>query len=263
MPIGRGRLKKIAIKSATDAAVCTRRRNLASGTARVVQVTRGVQVTRIVRLRSLHDSSRNGSPQSQGETERLIEAARSGDAESLGKLLSIYRRYLVFLARTQLHHHLRGKADPSDLAQEVCLAAHGNLNGFRGESAEEFAGWLRGILSNVLAMHVRKYLGTQKRDPRLEQNLNESIAGASRFLHSQIAADMTSPSGHVARSEAFLKLAEAMESLPEDYRQVIVLRHIQALPFGEVAKEMGRTVDSVEKLWVRALAKLRTTAIEA
>ena len=195
--------------------------------------------------------------------ERLIDAARDGDTEALGDLLGEYRRYLVFLARTGLHHHMRGKADPSDIAQEVCLAAHGKIGDFRGNSAEEFAGWLRGILTNTLAMQVRKYLGTQKRDPRLEQQLGKSLTSATDFLQAQVAGDMTSPSQHFARNEAFLKLAEALESLPDDYRQVIVLRHVEGLPFAEVAKAMGRSVDSVEKLWVRGLAKLRTTVGEA
>ncbi|QDV44645.1 ECF RNA polymerase sigma factor SigW [Stieleria neptunia] len=195
----------------------------------------------------------------QQGTTRLIAAAQAGDSEALGELLNSYRNYLVFMARTGLHHHLQGKADPSDIAQEVCLAAHGNIADFQGQTAEEFAGWLRGILSNLLSMHVRKFLGTQKRDPRLEQQLNASLANASGFLQSRIAAEITSPSQHFARKEAFLQLAEALESLPEDYRRVIVLRHVDGLPFADVAKAMGRSVDSVEKLWVRGLAKLKTT----
>ncbi|KAA5539227.1 sigma-70 family RNA polymerase sigma factor [Roseiconus nitratireducens] len=191
-------------------------------------------------------------------TERLITAARGGDGDALGELLSCYRKYLVFLARSGLHHHLRGKADPSDLAQEACLAAHANIAEFRGETAEEFASWLRGILTNTLAMHVRKYLGTQKRDPRLEQHLNQSLASASGFLQSRIVGDVTSPSQHFARNEAFLRLAEALETLTDDYRQVIVLRHVEGLPFAEVAQTMQRSVHSVEKLWVRALAKLKS-----
>ena len=152
---------------------------------------------------------------------------------------------------------MQGKADPSDLAQEVCMAAHANLIDFRGDSAEEFGSWLRGILSNILAMHVRKFLGTQKRDPRLEQKLNASLASASGFLQSRIAGDVTSPSQQFARNEAFLQLAEALEALPDDYRQVIVLRHVEGMAFKDVAAAMGKSVNSVEKLWVRALAKLK------
>ncbi len=195
----------------------------------------------------------------RSRTEQLIDAARVGDGDALGELLTTYRNYLIFLARSGLHKHVQAKADPSDIAQEVCLAAHGNIKDFRGETAEQFAAWLRGILTNTLAMHIRRYLGTEKRDARLEQNVNQSIASATGFLQAQIAADVTSPSQHFARNEAFLQLAAALESLPDDYRQVIVLRHVEGLPFAEVAQTMDRTVNSVEKLWVRSLAKLKIT----
>ncbi|TWU10945.1 ECF RNA polymerase sigma factor SigW [Allorhodopirellula heiligendammensis] len=193
---------------------------------------------------------------------QLIDAAREGDSDALGELLDSYRRFLVFLARAGLHNHMQGKADPSDIVQEVCLAAHGNISEFRGESVEEFAAWLRSILSNILAMHVRKYLGTQKRDPRLEQRLDQSLASATGFLQSQLAGNVTSPSQNIARDEALLQLAGALEDLPEDYRQVIVLRHVEGLPFAEIASSMGRSVDSVEKLWVRGLAKLKAVMSE-
>ncbi len=206
----------------------------------------------------MDDSIRNAACSTESPTEQLIGAARAGDGQALGALLASYRKYIVFLARTQLHQHLQRKADPSDIAQEVFMAAHSSITEFRGQSVDEFAAWLRGILSNTLAMHMRKYLGTQKRDLRLEQQLNQGLASASGFLQSQLADDVTSPSQHLARNEAFLQLAAALESLADDYRQVIVLRHVEGLPFAEVAKLMGRSVDSVEKLWVRALAKLRT-----
>ncbi len=205
-------------------------------------------------VRSLSDLTDNG----QTFDDRL-RLARAGDRHALGELLQSYRKYLMFLARSGLHQQMQGKADPADLVQEVCLAASDCFSEFRGQSAEEFAGWLRGILSNVLAMQVRRYLGTQKRDPRLEHALHQGMNSASSFLHSGLAGDFTSPSQHFARNEAFLRMAEALETLPEHYRQVIVLRHVDNFPFSEVAIQMGRSVDSVEKLWVRALAKLKQT----
>ncbi len=78
----------------------------------------------------------------------------------------------------------------------------------------EFAGWLRGVLGHVVAMQLRKYFGTQKRDARLEQNIDQRLASASGFLHSGLAADITSPSQNFARNEVFLRMASAMESLP-------------------------------------------------
>lgn len=211
------------------------------------------------RIRTVTEPNQTFLRSDQSRTQVLIDAARGGDGEALGELLSIYRKYLVFLARNGLHRHVQAKADPSDIAQEVCLAAHGNIQDFDGESVEQFAAWLRGILTNTLAMHIRRYLGTAKRDPRLEQNLNASITNASGFLQANVVADVTSPSQHFVRNEAFLQLATALETLPDDYRRVIVLRHVEGLPFADVARMMERSVNSVEKLWVRALAKLKTT----
>lgn len=207
----------------------------------------------------MRDTNDVNLEQANSRLELLIDTARKGSSEALGELFSSYRKYVVFLARTQLHHHMQAKADPSDIAQDVFVAVQGSIAEFRGRSAEEFATWLRGILSHILSMHVRKYLGTQKRDPRVEQRLSQSLSAASAFLVSQVADDLTSPSQQIARKETFLQLAAALESLPDDYRQAIVLRHLEGLPFAEVAKLMGRSVDSVEKLWVRGLAKLKSS----
>lgn len=207
----------------------------------------------------MNDNNPADNHASLSRIERLIEAACAGDGDALGELLTSYRKYIVFLARTGLHHHMQAKADPSDVAQEVFLAAHNGIEDFQGQSAEQFAAWLRSILSKTLAMHVRRYLGTSKRDPRIEQQLNNSLASASGFLQTQLVGNAASPSQNFARNEAFLQLAEALESLPEDYRQVIVLRHIDGQPFAEIARLMQRSVNSVEKLWVRGLAKLKST----
>ena len=56
----------------------------------------------------------------------------------MGELLANYRKYLVFLARTQLHYQMQGKADPSDVAQEVCLAAHENIASFLGTTTQSW-----------------------------------------------------------------------------------------------------------------------------
>jgi RNA polymerase sigma-70 factor, ECF subfamily len=187
----------------------------------------------------------------------LIQQAKHGDQQALDNLLAHYRQYMVFLARTQVHDNLQAKLDASDIAQETCLQAFRSIEQFRGASSTEFAGWLRGVLGHVVAMQLRSFFGTQKRDARLEQSIDNRLASASGFLHSGLAADITSPSQNFARQEVFLKMASAMESLPDDYREVIILRHVDALPFAEIAKRMERSVDSVEKLWVRGLAKMR------
>ena len=66
-----------------------------------------------------------------------------------------------------------------------------------------------------------------------------------------------SPSQHAASREQAVQLADALGALPADYREVIILRQLEDLPFPEVAERMGRSVDSVKNLWVRGLARLR------
>ena len=97
----------------------------------------------------------------------------------------------------------------------------------------------------------------QCRDARLEQSLYVELNNTSGALDRALAAAVSTPSEQAVKREAGLLLADALEALSEDYRQVIILRHLESLPFAQVAERMGRSVDSVEKLWVRALAKLR------
>jgi RNA polymerase sigma-70 factor (ECF subfamily) len=195
--------------------------------------------------------------------DELLRLAHDGNGEALGALLAIYRQYLLLLARTQIGRRLQGKADASDLVQEACLEAHRHIGQFRGSTEAEFAAWLRSILAGLVANLVRRYLGTKQRDARLEQALAVELNNTSCMLDRGLAAAASSPSEQAVRHEASVRLAGALEQLPDDYRQVIILRHLESLPFAEVAQQMGRSVDSVEKLWVRALARLRRTLGDA
>ena len=86
-----------------------------------------------------------------------------------------------------------------------------------------------------------------------------SQRGASQGMPNRtwLVASQSTPSQHVARREQAVLLADALGRLPADYREVIVLRHLEALPFAEVAQRMGRSENSAQKLWVRALGSLR------
>jgi RNA polymerase sigma-70 factor (ECF subfamily) len=195
----------------------------------------------------------------QTSPEQLLELAQRGDHEALGALLAMHRRYLALLARTQISRRLQGKVDASDLAQETLLEAHKHFPIFRGTSEAAFTAWLRSILAGLVANHVRRYFGTQQRDARLERSLAIEIDGTSCALERGVVAAIASPSENAVRREAALLLADALELLPDHYRQVILLRHVDGLSFAEVAARLERSVDSVEKLWVRALARLRKT----
>jgi RNA polymerase sigma-70 factor (ECF subfamily) len=188
--------------------------------------------------------------------EDLLVLARQ-DKVALGELLEQYRSYLTLLVRAQIGRGLQSKVDPADLIQDTFLEVHRTFAAFRGSTEGEFVGWLRQILASHLAMLVRRYYGSQRRDIRLERQLALELDESSRVLDEALAAPHTSPSRQAARRELAVLLAQALEGLPPDYREVLILRHLEGLGFAEVARRMGRSTDSVQKLWSRALPRLR------
>src|SRR5712692_9883843 len=189
--------------------------------------------------------------------EELLRRARTGSGPDLGQLLELYRKYLVLLARLQIGRRLQGKVDAADLVQDTFLHAHRDFAQFRGTTEEELLSWLRQILSARLTDLIRHYLGAKRRDVRLERELGIELDESSRVLDQGLVAPHSSPSQQAARREQAVLLADALGRLPEDYREVIILRQMEGLSFPDVAWRMGKTVKSVEKLWMRALARLR------
>jgi RNA polymerase sigma-70 factor (ECF subfamily) len=190
-------------------------------------------------------------------TESLLDQARAGDVQALGQLLESYRAYLTLLAQVQIGRRLQGKVDAADVVQDAFLGASRDFGQFRGTTEKEFLGWLRQILAYVLANLVRYYQGAQRRDVRLERQLTLELDQSSHALDRGLVADQSSPSQQAVRHEQAVLLAEALARLPELWRELLVLRHLEGLTFPEVAQRLGRTVDSVKKQWPRALASLR------
>jgi RNA polymerase sigma-70 factor (ECF subfamily) len=196
---------------------------------------------------------KSGSP----DPEQLLRQAQAGDEAARGQLLELYRHYLTLLARLQIGRRLQGKVDASDVVQNAFLKAHRDFDRFRGNTEAEWVGWLRQILALDLAQLVRHYWGTQRRDLRLERRLAAELDRSSRVLDRGLVAAHTSPSQQAAQREQAVLLADAIGRLPEDYREVIILSHLERLSFPEAARRMGRSVDSVKHLWARALDRLR------
>ncbi len=193
------------------------------------------------------------------QSQQLLLEAKAGDGATLGRLLERYRNYLRLLARIEIGRKLQGKVDASDVVQEVFLDAHRYFPQFRGTAEPQFVQWLREILAGTLANQVRRYFGTQARDLRLERSIAADLDQSSVALAGLPADPHPSPSEQVMRGEQSLLVAEALGHLPPDYQTVIVLRHLEGLTFPQIAERMGRSVDSVEKLWLRGLTQLRKT----
>jgi RNA polymerase sigma-70 factor (ECF subfamily) len=188
--------------------------------------------------------------------EVLLEQARAGDDAALGRLLELYRNYLRIVARSLIGPALRAQADPSDLVQEACLKAHREFDRFLGASEPELVAWLRQILVRSAADHA-KYHRAKSRDHRRGESLDAMLDRSSLAAQQALAAPISTPSVRAARREQAVLLADALARLPEDYREVVILRNIEHVPFDEVAARMGRSPGAVRKLWTRAMLALR------
>jgi RNA polymerase sigma-70 factor (ECF subfamily) len=195
---------------------------------------------------------------SQFDPADLIERAKRGDGRALADLLAQVRPYLKVLARLQVDRHLQAKLDPSDLVQETMTAAHHDFASFCGCTEADLTAWLRGILAHVSANAVRHWT-RQKRDVRLERRLHQEIDDTSAALgQSLVAAEsQSSPSQSAIRRETAVRVARALEELKPAYREVLILRELEGVRLVEIARRLGKSEDSIQKLWARAVMQMR------
>ncbi len=191
---------------------------------------------------------------------QLLEMAKRTRPAALGSLLELYRNYLRILARSQLTAELLARATPSDVVQDTFLEAYRDFVQFRGNTPAEFVAWLRKILVRNIARLVEHHLLAQKRDVRKEVSL-DAIAKAfdqsTCRLDQVLGAVGQSQSDRLHGTERAALVADHLAKLPSQYRDVLVLRHLEELPFEQVAERMGRTAAAVRMLWVRAIDRLR------
>src|SRR5205807_5190591 len=94
------------------------------------------------------------------------------------------------------------------------LEAHRHFAHFRGASEAELVCWLRQILATRLADLVRRYLGTQGRDVRLEREIADALDRSSVLLDRGLVAPQSSPSQQAVQREQAVLLADASASCP-------------------------------------------------
>lgn len=169
-----------------------------------------------------------------------------------------YRNYLLSLARIQLARAgpVRNKLEHSDLVQDVLLQAHTAREQFRGTTTEEYAAWLRRILANKLA-DAQRHFGRGKRDAALEATFRESLDGSAASILALPIKRPSTPTHNIEKQERALRLADALQALPEDQRTAVEMHYIGECSLIETAEHMQRTKASVAGLLRRGLQALR------
>lgn len=162
-------------------------------------------------------------------------------------LLAAHAPRLLALIRLRLGPSLRARTESRDLLQDCLLQAFRSLDGFEGDDARTFAAWLARIAANRIKDQAA-YHARQRRDAALETSYQD---GAVTPL-----ARARSLSSRVALGEQARRIEAALETLPSDHREVIVLRRLEELGFAEIGQRMGRSPDAARMLFVRAMAAL-------
>ena len=167
-----------------------------------------------------------------GVDEALVKAAQSGDRGAFGELYARYAR--------MVHGILLSRVAPAcvdDLVQDVFLQALPRLGTLR--DAAKFGGWLAAIARNRATDFHRK----ARPDVTLQEDVH---AGAKQEL---------SPD-HAERNEALVVL-QAIQQLPEAYRETLMLRLVEGMTGPEIATRTGLSHGSVRVNLHRGMQQLR------
>jgi RNA polymerase sigma-70 factor (ECF subfamily) len=171
-------------------------------------------------------------------------------------LLEPYRPYLRLLARVHLDPQLQHRVDASDIVQQTFTRAVAGIESLRSQESGIVAAWLRQILAHTIN-DVQRDLHRDKRNIQREQSLHAAVEESNAGLAHCLAAEQTSPSGQAVRAEELLRLATALEALPEPQRTVVVLKHCRGAKLSEIAEQLQMTLPAVASYLRRGLATLR------
>jgi len=183
------------------------------------------------------------------ETE-IVTLCQKGDLEAFNVLISRYEGKVLNLTR----RYLRDYHAAVDEAQEVFLRVFRKIKSFKGESS--FRTWLYRVASN----HCLNVIERQRRHPQDERALSLDDPGTDgeNRLHEVIADPKApSPEGEFSENEVRQKMVDAINRLPADQRQTLVLFHYEELSYQQIADIMEVPVSTVCSCIYRARQQLK------
>jgi RNA polymerase sigma-70 factor (ECF subfamily) len=176
-----------------------------------------------------------------GTDEVIVERALGGDAEAFGELVRRWERRIFALAYGMLGR----EEDARDATQETFLAAFRNLRGFRGEA--KVSSWLHRIAVNQCLTRQRRA------KVRSESALDEEEDGAA-----QVAAPLEeSPARVVEGRQRTVAVRRALNGLPVELRQIVVMKEFEELTFREIAEALDLPLSTVKSRLYTGLKQLQ------
>jgi RNA polymerase sigma-70 factor (ECF subfamily) len=174
--------------------------------------------------------------------ESLLESYRRGRVDALAELLERHRRPLYgYILRM-----ITAQEDADDVFQEVWLRAVRHLDRYRPGN---FRGWLFRIGHNLVV---------DRRRMRRDMSSLDEVAGESTLTLAELVADGTrSPAQRAADRDLAGRIAQAVAALPPEQKEVFLLRTDADMPFREIARVQGVSINTALARMQYALTKLR------
>lgn len=173
----------------------------------------------------------------------IIQRVKTGDVNAFELLVREYEKNVYNLALRMV----KNPDDAADMTQEAFIKAYNSLSSFRGDS--KFSVWLYRIVSNVCL----DYLRSVSRHPAVSLSV-ENDEGEETEL--DIPDESQSPEELLERKLTRESVRRGLEALPEDYRQILLLREIQGLSYDEIADILALELGTVKSRIFRARKKL-------
>jgi len=174
--------------------------------------------------------------------EIIVERALTGDAEAFGEIVRRWERRIFALTYGMLGR----EEDARDATQETFLAAFRNLRGFRGEA--KVSSWLHRIA-------VNQCISRQRRSKvRSESALEDAEETNARSFATPLSY---SPARVVEGRQETVAVRRAINSLPIELRQVIVMKEFEELTFREIAEALDLPLSTVKSRLYTALKQLQ------
>ena len=184
------------------------------------------------------------------EESALIAAVLAGDTESFSPLVEEYQDRVFRLALRLLGN----EADAADAAQDAFVRAYTSLGSFRGDS--RFSVWLYRLTNNICIDLLRR----RKRQDAVPLQ-SEDEEGEETEL--ALPDERFSPERILERTEDVRAVREAIAALPEDCREILVMREIGGLSYEELARVLSLEPGTVKSRLNRARKKLCALLMES
>ena len=177
----------------------------------------------------------------------------------LTELFERHRSRLRLMVHLRLDRRVQARVDSSDVLQEAFLEATERYERYQANPIMPPFLWLRFLVGQRLIQVHRRHLGVKARAAGREVSLFHGALpqADSESLAAQLLGKLTSPSHVAMRSELQVRLQEALNSMDELDREVLVLRHFEQLNNVETSQVLGIQERAASKRYVTALRRLK------